>query len=249
VSAALAERSGVRVVEHGRIDSTMAAALLDEGPPPAVHRAESQTAGRGRHGRIWESPPGNLYATIRWPDGDPPLAPTLLAAIQVEWARAIRAAGGPDVRCKWPNDGWLHGEKWAGLLAVRPARRPGELHVGLGVNLIAAPRGMEPAATDLRSHWPAWPGAETVAALLIDAVLAVLADGSGGLAARLADWPRYDALAPGTPLIVEEAGALATRGPRTGAYLGIDPEGRLRLLVEKGETRIASGRARRVRPL
>jgi BirA family biotin operon repressor/biotin-[acetyl-CoA-carboxylase] ligase len=248
VTPALAERLGVRVVEHGRIDSTMAAALVDEGALPAVHRARSQTAGRGRHGRGWESPPGNLHATIRWPEGEARFAPGLLAAIQVEWARAIRASGGPPVRCKWPNDGWLDGAKWAGLLAVRPAERPGELHVGLGVNLIAAPRGTEPAATDLRSHWPGWPGPEPVAALLIETALGVLADGPGGLASRLAEWPRYDAFAPGTRIAVEATGASA-RGSRTGTYLGIDADGRLRLAEETGEARIASGEARRVRPV
>ena len=244
MTAGLAERLGVRVVEHGRIDSTMAAALADTGPSPAVHRAECQTAGRGRHGRSWESPPGNLYATIRWPELENPFPPGLMGAIQIEWARVIRAAGGPDARCKWPNDGWLEGVKWAGLLAIRPAERPGEIHVGLGANLVAAPEPVEYEATDLRSHWPTWPGSEEVAASLIGAALAVLGEGSGGVGSRLADWSRHDALAPGTPLVVEGAGAR-----RTGTYLGIDAEGRLRLAGEDGEVRIASGEARRVRPI
>lgn len=244
MSAGLAERLGVRVVEHGRIDSTMAAALADAGPLPAVHLAESQTAGRGRHGRSWESPPGNLYATIRWPELGDPYPPGVMGAIQIEWARAIRAAGGPDARCKWPNDGWLEGAKWAGLLAVRPAERPGEIHVGLGANLVAVPEEVAYEATELGSHWPAWPGSEEVAAMLIGAALAVLRDGPGGVGSRLADWSRYDALAPGTPLIVEGAGAR-----RTGTYLGIDADGRLRLAREDGEVRIASGEARKVRPI
>ncbi|HYO46680.1 MAG TPA: biotin--[acetyl-CoA-carboxylase] ligase, partial [Gemmatimonadota bacterium] len=241
----LEERLGVRVVEHGRIDSTMAAALSDPGSAPCVHLAESQTAGRGRHGRSWESPPGNLYATIRWVEGVPAFPPGLLGAVQVEWMRAIRAAGGPDVRCKWPNDGWLNGAKWAGLIAVRPAERPGEIHVGLGANLVAAPAGVEePAATDLRSGWPGWPGTAAVTESLLIAALEVLQGGSEGIAPRLADWARYDALVPGEALAVERAGRR-----RTGTYLGIDPDGHLRLGEESGEVRLASGQVLRVRAL
>jgi BirA family biotin operon repressor/biotin-[acetyl-CoA-carboxylase] ligase len=239
----LAERLGVRVVAHGRIDSTMAAALADEGPAPVVHLAESQTAGRGRRGGSWESPAGNLYATVRWPEGGRPFPPGLLGAVQVEWARAIHAAGGPDVRCKWPNDGWLGGAKWSGLIAVRPAERPGEIHVGLGVNLVAAPANVAtPTAADLRSEWPGWPGAGEVAELLLSAALAVLRGGPEGVAPRLADWSRHDALSPGEPLIVETSGPL-----RTGTYLGIDPDGRLRLGEESGETLLTSGEVSRVR--
>ena len=240
----LEERLGVRVVEHGGIDSTMAVALADTGPMPAVHLAESQTAGRGRHGRSWESPPGNLYATIRWPEGERILPPGLLGAIQIDWARAIRAAGGPDVRCKWPNDGWLNGAKWAGLLAVRPAERAGEIHVGLGANLVAAPKeGVEPAAIELRSGWPEWPGAAAVASVLLSAALDVLRDGPSGIASRLADWALHDALIPGEALIVD-----GEVGRRTGTYLGVDTDGRLRLADEHGESRLASGEVRRVRP-
>ncbi|MGH7566620.1 MAG: biotin--[acetyl-CoA-carboxylase] ligase, partial [Gemmatimonadota bacterium] len=234
----LEERLGVRVVGHGRIDSTMAAALRDPGPAPCVHLAESQTAGRGRHGRSWESPAGNLYATIRWPERGRPFPPGLLAAVQVAWVQAIRAGGGPDVRCKWPNDGWLGGAKWAGLIALRPAERPGEIHLGLGANLVAAPSEVAgPAATDLRSGWPGWPGwpgSAAVAESLLSAALEVLRDGPEGVAPRLSDWARYDALVPGEPLVVECAGH-----HRTGTYRGVDREGRLRLEEDSGEARLA----------
>ena len=233
------------MVSHGTIPSTMAAALADPGAAPAVHLARAQSAGRGRHGRTWESPPGNLYATIRWPELDTPFPPGVLGAVQLAWAGAIRDAGGPHVRCKWPNDGMLGDAKWAGLIAVRPAGRAGELHLGLGANLVAAPPSVaDPPAAELRSHWPRWPGDAAVAALLVSAALAVLREGPASIRARLASWARFDALVPGEPVLVESAGRR-----HEGRYRGVDEEGRLLVAEEGGDARFASGDVTRVRPL
>jgi BirA family biotin operon repressor/biotin-[acetyl-CoA-carboxylase] ligase len=240
----LAERLGVRVVEHGAIASTMDAALADPGPAPVAHLAASQSAGRGRFGREWRSPRGNLHATIRWAEPEEPFPPGLLGAVQVEWARVIGEAGGPPVGCKWPNDGWLDGAKWSGLLATRPARRPGEIHLGLGANIVTAPAVEGVTVTCLRTRWREWPGEAEVKALLLGAALRVLRDGPVGIAPRLAEWSLHDALSPGERLVVE-----GPDGPIEGEYLGIDPEGRLRLDALAGEVRVSSGDARRVRPL
>ena len=239
----LKRRLGLRVVEHGAIESTMAAAAADDGPAPAVHVAVSQTAGRGRHGRSWRSPAGNLHATIRWPETGEPFPPGVLGAIQLAWVRAVRAAGGPEVRCKWPNDGLLKGRKWAGILAIRPRACPGELHLGLGANLVEAPAVESAATACLADAWSGWPGGSEVAAILLEAALAVLADGPAGVPARLADWSRYDALAPGQRIVVEDRG-----DRREGTYLGIDGDGRLRLDLGTREVRLTSGDARCVRP-
>lgn len=239
------ERLGARAVLHGTIASTMAAALADPGPAPAVHLARAQSAGRGRHGRTWESPPGNLYATIRWPEDGSPFPPGLLGAVQLAWAGAIRDTGGPGVLCKWPNDGMLGSAKWAGLIAVRPAERAGELHLGLGANLVAAPSSIQdPPAAALRSHWPEWPGEEAVAVLLVSAALAVLRDGPASIRARLAGWARFDALTPCEPIVLESAGRR-----HEGRYGGVDADGRLVVDGDGGESRFTSGDVTRVRVL
>lgn len=238
----LAGALGVRVAVHGTVGSTMATAREDPGPLPAVHVAERQTAGRGRGGRTWESPPGNLHATIAWPDPAGRVPPAVLAAIQVAWADAVDRAGGPACRWKWPNDGYLGEGKWAGALAVRAGDR---LLVGLGANLTRAPDlppgGPRPAA--LAERWSPWPGRGRVVPLLLGAALEVLRDAPARVPAALARWPERDALAAG------RAVTLATpTGPRTGRYLGVAPDGRLRLEGPAGEERHAAGDVRALRP-
>ncbi len=86
-------------------------------------RAERQTGGRGRQGRAWLSPPGNLYAiTLVRPRPDDPPAPTLalVAAVALHEAVALYA---PGVRIKWPNDLLFDGAKLAGILLERAGRR------------------------------------------------------------------------------------------------------------------------------
>jgi BirA family biotin operon repressor/biotin-[acetyl-CoA-carboxylase] ligase len=221
----------VRVVAHGVVGSTMDVARDDPGGAPVVHLAAVQTAGRGRRGRPWESPPGNLYATIAWPDPGGTWPPAVLAAVQLAWAEALEAAGFPAARVKWPNDGWIAGRKWSGVVAERAGAR---LLLGLGANLARAPAG----ATALAEHWRPWPGAEAASELLLQAAIAVLRAGPGEFPARLARWPARDALEPGEPLVVEAPG-----GPVEGRYAGVAPDGRLRLAGAAGERLFAVGDA------
>jgi BirA family transcriptional regulator, biotin operon repressor / biotin---[acetyl-CoA-carboxylase] ligase len=112
--------------------------------------AERQTAGRGRDGRVWESPPGGLYMSIVL---RPPLAlvavPPMTLAIGIGVCEAARAFGARSV-LKWPNDllvvpagpaepGQLHsgGRKLAGVLveAQSQGNRLESVVVGIGINL------------------------------------------------------------------------------------------------------------------
>jgi BirA family biotin operon repressor/biotin-[acetyl-CoA-carboxylase] ligase len=248
-AGALAAALAVPLIHYDRVDSTMTEAERDP-RAPAVHLADRQEAGQGRLGRGWSSPPGNLYATIAWPEGTASLPSAILAAIQVEWVEAIGTAGGPRTRCKWPNDGLVEGRKWAGLLArrVEGARGASRLLVGLGANLERAPEAheLDPEATPaaaLAEHWRPWPGREAVIRLLLEAALRVLREGAEGIAERLALWPRHDALELGASLRVEDSD-----GHRFGRYQGLAPDGRLRLVTDQGEILLAAGEARRVRP-
>ncbi|MEE8333355.1 MAG: biotin--[acetyl-CoA-carboxylase] ligase [Alphaproteobacteria bacterium] len=114
--------------------------------------ARRQTAGRGRHGQTWESPPGNLYLsiTVDPPDGRPVGELAFVAGLAA--AEAIEAATGGNVRVmlKWPNDLMHAGRKLGGLL-IEGATGTGvrTLAVGLGVNLVSFPENASYPATSL----------------------------------------------------------------------------------------------------
>ena len=107
--------------------------------------AREQTAGRGRAGRAWASPPGNLYLSVLLrPEGPAREAPqwSLLAGLALAEAAAGSVADPGALRLKWPNDLLLHGVKCAGILAesaLTPAGGIAWLTLGIGVNLAAAP--------------------------------------------------------------------------------------------------------------
>jgi BirA family biotin operon repressor/biotin-[acetyl-CoA-carboxylase] ligase len=118
-------------------------------------RAERQTAGRGRQGRAWVSPPGNLYAStlVRLRPTDPPAATlALVAAVAVEEAVSLYAFPGlrrERAAIKWPNDLLLDGAKLAGILLERTDHA---VVIGTGVNLAHHPKDTDRPATSLAAH-------------------------------------------------------------------------------------------------
>ena len=103
---------------------------------------EQQTAGKGRRGRTWVSPPGlNLYfSAILRPELPPQRAPELTLVAAVALTEVLREAGA-EASIKWPNDVQIDGRKVAGILTELSAE-PERVHfvvVGIGVNLNAQP--------------------------------------------------------------------------------------------------------------
>jgi len=125
------------------------ARLLAEAAEPGdlVVWAGEQTAGRGRQGRTWISPPGNLYATLLLrPLGRPADAARLGFAAGLALADAASAWIAPErVTLKWPNDLMLDGAKAAGILLESSGRaeRVDWLMIGSGVNLASHPEGLD----------------------------------------------------------------------------------------------------------
>jgi BirA family transcriptional regulator, biotin operon repressor / biotin---[acetyl-CoA-carboxylase] ligase len=111
--------------------------LLAEGRADVLLAAEEQTAGRGRRGRRWHSPPGagvtfSIAKLLRRPLRE--LGALSLAA-GVGAARALRALGASEVALKWPNDLLVGKAKLGGILVQTRGHAEGVFAVvGIGVN-------------------------------------------------------------------------------------------------------------------
>jgi BirA family biotin operon repressor/biotin-[acetyl-CoA-carboxylase] ligase len=139
---------GWRLRIHEALPSTsdlllqLAAAGESEGLAVMARR---QSAGRGRDGRVWESPAGNLYISVLLRPGGPAReAPqwALLAAVALAEALSGFVPDPSALRLKWPNDLLLGGAKCAGVLAEASATPEGRtewLVLGMGANLVVAP--------------------------------------------------------------------------------------------------------------
>lgn len=128
--------SDIRTVAHTGSTNDDLAALAREGAPEGVWlRAGRQSGGRGRQGREWHSPPGNLYAStlVRLRPGDPP-APTLalVAAVALHEVASALVVAGVAIEIKWPNDLIVAGAKLSGILLERI---DDAIVLGFGVNL------------------------------------------------------------------------------------------------------------------
>ncbi len=206
--------------------------------------AGRQTKGRGRLGRDWDSPEGNLYASMilhcEAPGhaiGGLPLVAGLAARDAIA-AVAGDTALGDRLRLKWPNDIMLDGAKLGGVLiesaVIDHGRRA--IVMGTGVNLIAAPANVGRATVCLRAYDCAPAARDTLNALACATArwLAVWADGTGFGEVRSA-WLRHaDPL--GAPISVN----LGNRRIE-GRFAGLDETGALRLDVGSGERLITAG--------
>ena len=148
-----------RLVLYDTVDSTndeakrLARAGAEEG---TLVWGIEQTAGRGRRGHTWASPPGNLYASLSLRSRCPIDQAAQLGFVA---ALAVGATLGSTVEkrldglsYKWPNDVLLRGRKIAGIL-LESELGDGELLefvvVGVGINLVSSPRNTEFPATSI----------------------------------------------------------------------------------------------------
>ena len=146
-----------RVEDIAEIDSTNEACrrrALQGEPAGLVIRADLQTRGRGRRGRDWVSPPGNLYASILLQPGRPAAEVATLGFVAVlALGDAVQAILPPtaQVAHKWPNDLLLNGRKASGIL-LETQVVPGAgafVILGVGVNIVSHPDDTPYPVTDL----------------------------------------------------------------------------------------------------
>ncbi|HEX3863595.1 MAG TPA: biotin--[acetyl-CoA-carboxylase] ligase [Stellaceae bacterium] len=156
--AALALPSGYHLHAFAAVGSTNdeAKALARAGAPPGtLVWAREQTGGRGRRGRVWQSPPGNLYLSlVLRPDQPPAITAQLgfVAAVALGVALRVLTPLADRLRFKWPNDLLLDGCKIAGILLeseIAASDRVDFVVIGIGVNIASAPSGVEYPAISL----------------------------------------------------------------------------------------------------
>ena len=114
--------------------------------------AEMQTAGRGRIGRRWDSPKGNLYLSVcvELPDLKGAEFYSFLSALALSDA-IQECCPEIEIRCKWPNDLLIKGKKVSGILLETNGKN--RLIVGMGVNIVEFPADkMLYPATSLKAN-------------------------------------------------------------------------------------------------
>lgn len=162
-----------RLVALDEVDSTneeakrLAAAGAEDG---TLVWARSQTAGRGRRGRSWDSPAGNLFLSlVLRPDCGPAEAAQLGFVAALGVGDGVGSVAPPliEVRYKWPNDVLFNDRKGAGILLESQLLPDGGLDwlvLGVGVNVKAYPKDSDFPATSLQFEG-APPGLSEVALL------------------------------------------------------------------------------------
>lgn len=219
--------------------------LAEDGwPEGTVVLAEEQTAGKGRGGRKWHSPPGvGLYFSVllkpQLPPEKTPLV-TLVAAVAA--ARGLRDCGSEGA-IKWPNDLILGGRKIGGILADSRLRAgtPPEVVLGIGLNVNHLeehfPPDLAARAGSIRMHGGAPADRTTLLTRVLirldEAYAALTAGGEAGLLdAFLALCP----MAKGrTVTVTGEDEAF------TGETMGLTPLGSLRVSTAAGLREVRVG--------
>lgn len=201
--------------------------------------AKEQTAGRGRHGRRWQSPPGNLYASLLLVDlialrNMPQLG--LMAGVALAQAVQTLVPDPTRIRLKWPNDILFDGAKLAGvLIESRSFAGRHSVVIGFGVNCRSSPEHLPYGTAALTDTGARICNAEAILSILSERMLIWLSAFEQGFDAARDTWLSL-AAGLGEPISVKTAA-----GTIRGVFQTIDPTGRLVLADETGAHTIETG--------
>jgi BirA family transcriptional regulator, biotin operon repressor / biotin---[acetyl-CoA-carboxylase] ligase len=202
--------------------------------------AASQSAGRGRRGSQWVSPPGNLYATLLIADPSPPALAPQLSFVAALGLHDALCEGAPQhaarLRVKWPNDLLLGDDKLAGILIEGESAPRFAAAIGFGVNCASHPPDTTHPATDLKAVGvPVTPER-------------LFAELSAAMARRLAQWRRGEGFAAIREDWLKRAAGIGepirVRLPErelSGRFQGLDESGRLLLENADSVTAVTAG--------
>lgn len=237
--------NGWRLATFHELDSTNAelkriVAAGNDHCEGLIVRSDLQTAGRGRHGRVWTSPPGNLYASFLIAAPETAIAPQIGFVAVVAVIDALAQVANLPLRCKWPNDVLVRGRKVCGILPELVADAGGRQWLVLGIGINLQPVKVADAA------YPVTSLAEHGVAASADTVVRILAQ---DLAHRLSQWrdlgfePISHAWTMAGP---EPDEPMTVRLPGTadflrGRFRGLDDEGALLIEADGESHRVLAG--------
>ncbi|MES0809091.1 biotin--[acetyl-CoA-carboxylase] ligase [Roseibium sp. SCPC15] len=232
--------SDFRYEEHESVGSTNTLCFDRARMGHAGHlwiRAGQQLEGRGRRGRDWSSPTGNLFASLLLIDPQPAdRIGELPLAAAVALANAVDKAAGTLqlVDLKWPNDLLVDGAKLSGILLEAEVLDDGRqaVVIGFGVNCVSHPPLTLYQATDLRSL-----GFQVTAERLFEALAASMAE-------QLVHWCQPGGFQPIRKQWLKRAAHLGkevkvktAQGEISGMFADLDARGHLVLKQDDGRQR------------
>jgi BirA family biotin operon repressor/biotin-[acetyl-CoA-carboxylase] ligase len=217
-------------------------------PEGSVFVAEEQTAGRGRGAHQWESAASaGIYCSVVLRPALPAseaLVLSLAAGLAVHSAvQQVDGNAAPDL--KWPNDLFINGKKFCGILTEMNAEptRVRYIVVGIGINVNQAkfPAELEPIATSLRlTSGTEWSRVELCAALLksLDREYRDLLEKPGAHESILRRFQEHSSMVRGRCVVIEEHGGFE------GVTEGLDARGFLQVRTTDGLRTVLSGTVR-----
>lgn len=233
------------------IESTNSYLMQQPGPREGYFRVaatDNQTAGRGRHGRSWQSPAGaGLCLSLAYTfSSRPDNLPAMTLAVGLGVIKALQEHGVAGVQLKWPNDLVAKDSKLGGILTEAQSQADGRISVvtgiGLNVDLSDHPQlriksEWAQQIIDLRGHAKSIPGKNALASSIVKQLCRLLPDyEAGGFGQFREQWRQYDWLR-GRCVTIE-----TPKQKITGVGTGIADDGAL--LVDTGNAgvrRVSSG--------
>lgn len=244
-------QSATHIDVFTEIDSTNSYLMQAPAPEPGRGRVavtRNQTAGRGRHGKTWQSPPGSgLCLSFSYSFGSAPKnLPALTLAVGLGAIDALEKLGAQGVELKWPNDLVALDGKLAGILTEVQHQSLERVTVvtGIGINVdlpddhdIEASADWTPQVIDMKRVCDVLPSPENLAGELIDHFMDVFTDyEEKGFMPMAERWSRYDWLR-GRMLTIDTAAEHIS-----GVGAGVADDGALLIeTVASGVCRISSG--------
>jgi BirA family biotin operon repressor/biotin-[acetyl-CoA-carboxylase] ligase len=221
-----------QVLERCNSTNDIAKILAEEGSPHGTWiSTRIQESGRGRLGRQWQSLEGNLFLSIIVRLNTPTLWSWIPLTTGVGIVRYLRKEfSGLNFQVKWPNDIWLGGSKLGGILCEGSLGGSNPfVIIGIGINCLHAPDGLDQKTIDLTSAIGRGPIlADDIRTPLTSAILRELDQlptiGPEIIRKSFEDWSAFP---PGTEITWGTPG-------KNGTVIGLGPSGELLAQTKDG---------------